>query len=276
MPAAPFLQPGDECPGGETKSQAAVPYDLSSWAQTGEAIAVSILDLYGHNCCSRLPGSRYGSLARLLSLSPSFNSHRGGTYAGVFGQQLPCQRSECCWHRGAPPVSSPALPGSAQLPAGNSTVQNGGSLSSTAPLSSHNDKPPMPRGEAARRSVPFPEKAPNLSGRPPPLGPGGKPSHCGASCKPDAPGSRRQRRAAAAAIPPPQPASLQAGIDRTGLACARSTAPSNKGASEQKSSRSSVHRQRATRTASTGALIVASGARSGFSSSAQAPWSSHR
>jgi len=49
-PMPPVFAPNEESPGGTTKSQAPVPYDHSCWAQSAEAIGVSILDAYGHNC----------------------------------------------------------------------------------------------------------------------------------------------------------------------------------------------------------------------------------
>jgi len=110
MNVAPGLPDWAGCPGGATKTQASVPYDPSCWAQAGEAIGVSLLDLYGHNCCSRLPGSRYGSLSKLLSLSPSLGNRasaqglcdavpkvRGLRFRTVAEQQQSCENEFCSW-----------------------------------------------------------------------------------------------------------------------------------------------------------------------------------
>lgn len=108
---APGLPDWAACPGSATKTQAAVPFDPSCWAQAGEAIGVSLLDLYGHNCCSRLLGSRYGSLSRLLSLSPSLGSAKGSQqspaeavpsvkglrFRTVAEQQQSCDNANCGW-----------------------------------------------------------------------------------------------------------------------------------------------------------------------------------
>lgn len=58
----------DECPGARYIRPTPVPYNPSCWAQVGEAAAVSLLDLYGHNCCSRLPGLKSRSVASLLEV----------------------------------------------------------------------------------------------------------------------------------------------------------------------------------------------------------------
>eukprot|EP00392_Amoebophrya_sp_AT5.2_P018322 g18838.t1 len=42
-------------------------YDVGSWVQVGEALAISLLDMYGHNCRSRLLNLRQNSLSGYLA-----------------------------------------------------------------------------------------------------------------------------------------------------------------------------------------------------------------
>jgi len=92
----------------EVKTEEPVPYDLGCWAQVGEALCVSILDLHGHNCNSRLPRSKYGSVARLLGSCPSLRARRPPTSSGLVEvmtptlhglqeRERPCARTSCCW-----------------------------------------------------------------------------------------------------------------------------------------------------------------------------------
>lgn len=284
------FSPHDESPGGAIKTQAPVPYDHSCWAQSGEAIGVSLLDAYGHNCWSRLPASRYCSLARLLSLSPSFNSHRGqygppdnmteilgAAYTSVFEQQLPCRHGSCCWQQPVRPGASPTgvLGSPASSAASTQSAPAGGGRSAGHfPAHQANASPgfslpwsswPSPVTTSATRcAVPFADLATNSSARSQLASAfevkGGKPTSW-VSYKSSAPGSRRH--------------------NRTGNVMSRGTVAFSKSASDQKPSRSSTHRQRATRTASTGALIVAGGTRQRLSApagvvAATAQWSSHR
>lgn len=266
-PMSSILHPREECPGGAVKTQGPMIYDQSCWAQAGESIIVSLLDVYGHNCYSRLPSSRYGSLARLLSLSPSFNSHRGqygppdnmpevlgSTYSSVFEQQLPCRRSCCCWqpHKpggdanssahgtlASPVASSSSTPGKP----GHSPVVHHHVVSLAVPLPLQFQSP-VQRGRADMAPSLTPLVSSLGSSLPVPLalrsvaaasGRTGKASSSGGSYKSSAPGgSRRYRRAA-----PASAGQTGAGKTRSG-------------------SKASSHR-RATRTASAGALIVANG-----------------
>eukprot|EP00927_Polykrikos_kofoidii_P014496 TRINITY_DN16363_c0_g1_i2.p1 TRINITY_DN16363_c0_g1~~TRINITY_DN16363_c0_g1_i2.p1 ORF type:complete len:1072 (+),score=161.24 TRINITY_DN16363_c0_g1_i2:89-3304(+) len=108
-----------------------VPYDAGSWAQVGEAVCVSILDLYGHNCHSRLPGSRNSSVQKLMA-HPS--QSRG---SGLAERERNCGRPRCCWP--GPPLPRPAsaatghrtCPGSAA--AGALNLNNDGNRSPASP-----------------------------------------------------------------------------------------------------------------------------------------------
>jgi len=308
----PILPPNYESPGGAIKTQASVPYDHSCWAQAGEAIGVSLLDAYGHNCHSRLPASRYGCLARLLNLSPSFNSHRGqygppdnmmeilgATYTSVFEQQLPCRHAACCWQQpmrvGASPtgvLGSPAPsmgstagpPGSGGRSTGHTSAhQANASLGFVSPWSSF---AVVPTSAAARCAVPFADLAASATSVPSRLASafevkGGKPSVWAVSYKSSVPGARRHHRAT-----PPHPSKghveLSGGAAKGNGTWSRGSASSSKSGAEQKPLRSSTHRHpRATRTASTGALIVAGGTCQRISAAAGGrfaapPWSSHR
>merc|ERR1712070_355656 len=78
----------------ETYAESAVlePYGPSSWAQVGEALGVSILDLHGHNCWSRVPGSRFGTLSRLLGACPSFReSAKAVPFPVLASREKPCR-----------------------------------------------------------------------------------------------------------------------------------------------------------------------------------------
>lgn len=293
----PVFAPNDESPGGTTKSQAPVPYDHSCWAQSGEAIGVSILDAYGHNCYSRLPASRYCSLARLLSLSPSFNSHRGqygppdnmteilgATYTSVFDQQMPCRHSSCCWHPRACPTGALGSPAACTSstgafgggrPPGNFTAQQANaSLGFSLPLpswpsSASNSPAGRSKSVPARCAVPFADLAANSTAGchlALPKGSSSK-SPTRLSYKSTVPGSRRHHRASQ-----PHPTKVQSeqcGVGAKGSAWSR-------GAMVKRPAEKSSRHQRVTRTASTGALIVAGGTAMRASGVASAPWSSHR
>mmetsp|Transcript_88758 Transcript_88758/g.153688 ORF Transcript_88758/g.153688 Transcript_88758/m.153688 type:complete len:978 (+) Transcript_88758:148-3081(+) len=100
-----------ECPGSCTRSSAAVLYTPGSWAQVGEALLVSLLDLYGHNCNSRLPGSKYGSVAKMISSCPCLRSGAGcrvvkdvttealglASLEAVRERERDCRCNSCCW-----------------------------------------------------------------------------------------------------------------------------------------------------------------------------------
>lgn len=292
--------PNDESPGGVTKSQAAVPYDHSCWAQAGEAIGVSILDAYGHNCYSRLPASRYGSLARLLSLSPSYNSHRGqygppdnmteilgATYTSVFDQQVPCRRSSCCWHQHI--RLGTGSPGAICLPAGCIASSTGAlgvgrphghfpahhanaSLGFSLPLSSWpSSASTSPAAVLPHCAVPYPDLAANSDAgchRAVPKGSSSK-SPTRISYKCTVTGSRRHHRSS-----PPHPTKGQVqlcGGAAKGSGWTRGSIVSSKRPAEKPS-----RHQRVTRTASTGALIVAGGTAMRSPAVATAPWTSHQ
>eukprot|EP00929_Paragymnodinium_shiwhaense_P020402 TRINITY_DN13618_c0_g1_i2.p1 TRINITY_DN13618_c0_g1~~TRINITY_DN13618_c0_g1_i2.p1 ORF type:complete len:855 (-),score=108.92 TRINITY_DN13618_c0_g1_i2:275-2839(-) len=82
-------------PGYDTPKQDPALYDASSWAQVGEALAVSLLDLYGHNCHSRIPKSRQGTLSKLLGNAAFLKKSE------VPQRERPCGRPSCCWGGGA-------------------------------------------------------------------------------------------------------------------------------------------------------------------------------
>jgi hypothetical protein len=85
---------------------------------------------------------------------------------------------------------------------------------------------------------------------------GGKPAW-GASYKTSTPGFRRDRRSHGAA--PPSPAKADAcEVTAKGIAWGRGSVASSRACAGSKPARASSHRQRATRTASAGALIIAS------------------
>mmetsp|Transcript_2795 Transcript_2795/g.6632 ORF Transcript_2795/g.6632 Transcript_2795/m.6632 type:complete len:308 (+) Transcript_2795:957-1880(+) len=69
--------PGVDLPGSLFERKAPVLYDVSHWTQIGQALAVSILDLHGHNCHSVLPASQYGSLHGLISTLLKHSKNRG-------------------------------------------------------------------------------------------------------------------------------------------------------------------------------------------------------
>lgn len=94
-------------------SQEPVQYDQGTWAQIGEASCISILDLLGHNCHSRLANSvRHSSLQSLLG--STIRPRTGRTTAvrdvvpqgvgihpeDVAARERPCWRSGCCWADG--------------------------------------------------------------------------------------------------------------------------------------------------------------------------------
>jgi len=84
-----------ECPGVKRASQVwPLAYNHSTWAQVGEAVCVSLLDLHGHNCCSRVPASRYGSVAKLLSATPCFRDKKSSVVEAGF-DSLACRDSQC-------------------------------------------------------------------------------------------------------------------------------------------------------------------------------------
>ncbi|CAE8590289.1 unnamed protein product, partial [Polarella glacialis] len=60
------LPAASESPGSVATSKDPRPYTQGCWAQVGEATLVSVLDLFGHNCCSRIPGSQLATVQRLL------------------------------------------------------------------------------------------------------------------------------------------------------------------------------------------------------------------
>jgi len=80
----------------------------------GEATCVSVLDLFGHNCCSRLPGTKQGSLQRLLGAAGRPRKGRMVTsrdvlpqgvsieHQEVLAREKPCGCSACCWAQPAP------------------------------------------------------------------------------------------------------------------------------------------------------------------------------
>lgn len=91
-------------------SDADVKYTPATWGQVGEALCISILDLYGHNCYSRLPRSRFGSVARLLSSSPSLRErpgcrkgpdvlphYEGASMEAASSRERCCGHASCCW-----------------------------------------------------------------------------------------------------------------------------------------------------------------------------------
>lgn len=110
-----------------------VAYDQGSWAQIGECLCVSLLDLYGHNCWSRLPTSKYNSASRCVGAAKMLHARSLGPAALAAAAKphvevplLPCQtthglqdresgcRGQCCWkQREAPHEASGGVFGSA-------------------------------------------------------------------------------------------------------------------------------------------------------------------
>lgn len=100
-----------ESPNTMIRTDAIVAYTPGIWAQVGEAVCISILDLYGHNCYSRPSASKYGSVARLLSSCPSLRArngcrggsdvmpcfHGGVSFNAVSDREKACHRPGCCW-----------------------------------------------------------------------------------------------------------------------------------------------------------------------------------
>lgn len=121
--AAAGLPAWADSPGSKERTEAPIPYDVSCWAQVGEGICVSVLDLHGHNCCSRVPSSKYGSVARLLGSCPSLRV-TCGRIAGqlepsgsvvpevpalemVREREKPCRHPGCCWGGACEPGRKP-------------------------------------------------------------------------------------------------------------------------------------------------------------------------
>ncbi|CAK0908329.1 unnamed protein product [Prorocentrum cordatum] len=120
-PSAAGLPSWAESPGAAAGREAVVPYGAGCWANIGEALCVSLLDMYGHNCCSRLPGSKYGSLVRLVGASHLLGQTPASTARKAPAEILPlalaqltldaasereacCQRGpQCCWGAGPAP-----------------------------------------------------------------------------------------------------------------------------------------------------------------------------
>lgn len=103
-----------ECPGIRTKGYVA--YDQGCWAQMGECLCVSLLDMYGHNCYSRLPVSKYGTLARAVGMASLLKPSRpaaslatsldkspipqvppGQCFEGIKEREFQCRSGHCCW-----------------------------------------------------------------------------------------------------------------------------------------------------------------------------------
>lgn len=135
-----------ECPGSYCRTSLSVPYTPGSWAQVGEALCVSLLDMYGHNCFSRLPGSKYGSVARMIGSSPCLRAGSGcrvvtdittqasnlATIEAVHQRERDCHRT-CCWEerrrkvsRGTFSKSTSASNGSANADMGPSARRSTG------------------------------------------------------------------------------------------------------------------------------------------------------
>ena len=86
-----------------------MPFTQSSWGQVGEAVCISILDLYGHNCHSRIPNTRQASLRGLLGQTIRPRTGRttrikdilpngvGLSLEDVAARERPC-RGACGWH----------------------------------------------------------------------------------------------------------------------------------------------------------------------------------
>lgn len=100
-------------PAAQVWSEEPVPYDQGTWAQIGEASCISILDLFGHNCHSRLPNSvRHTSLQSLLGSTIRPRTGRtthikdvvpqgvGLSPEDLAARERPCWRSGCCWADG--------------------------------------------------------------------------------------------------------------------------------------------------------------------------------
>eukprot|EP00418_Pyrodinium_bahamense_P021831 CAMPEP_0179151064 /NCGR_PEP_ID=MMETSP0796-20121207/73313_1 /TAXON_ID=73915 /ORGANISM="Pyrodinium bahamense, Strain pbaha01" /LENGTH=800 /DNA_ID=CAMNT_0020852115 /DNA_START=22 /DNA_END=2421 /DNA_ORIENTATION=+ len=127
--AAQCLPAWAECPGAGPAAQAfPFQYDCGSWGQVGEALCVSLLDLYGHNCCSRLPSSKYGSSSKVLGSSHCLKTRRVPTGAdrlpqlperllsleGVAEREAGCGRPGCAWGAAAY-VAGPRVQGPGRL-----------------------------------------------------------------------------------------------------------------------------------------------------------------
>ncbi|CAE7906456.1 Agbl5 [Symbiodinium microadriaticum] len=107
----------EESPGCSATSEEPVPFTQSSWGQVGEAVCISILDLYGHNCHSRVPSTRQASLRALLGQTIRPRTGRttrlkdilpngvGLSLEDVAARERPC-RGACGWH-GVPEKPGP-------------------------------------------------------------------------------------------------------------------------------------------------------------------------
>ncbi|CAK9111017.1 unnamed protein product [Durusdinium trenchii] len=110
---------GADPPAAELFTEEPVPYAQGVWAQVGEACVVSILDLFGHNCHSRMLNSR-GSLHSLLGSTIRPRTGRmthvkdvlpqgvGLTPEDIAARERPCWRSACGWATAT--SSAPAAP----------------------------------------------------------------------------------------------------------------------------------------------------------------------
>eukprot|EP00435_Cladocopium_sp_Y103_P057067 s183_g19.t1 len=109
----PIVQPKGLTGVDPPAAQEPVPYDQGTWAQIGEASCISILDLFGHNCHSRLPNSvRHTSLQSLLGSTIRPRTGRtthvkdvvpqgvGLSPEDVAARERPCWRVGCCWADG--------------------------------------------------------------------------------------------------------------------------------------------------------------------------------
>ena len=160
-----------------------IPFTQSSWGQVGEAVCISILDLYGHNCHSRLPNTRQASLRGLLGATIRPRTGRttrikdimpngvGLSMDDIAARERPC-RSACGWQDGIKEAAvgnlRPSRLASKESSASRPTSKAGRKPTKAPP---ETDSDPEPASKASTRE-PLPDPTPSKKApRPEPVQP---------------------------------------------------------------------------------------------------------
>eukprot|EP00933_Yihiella_yeosuensis_P084292 TRINITY_DN98713_c0_g1_i1.p1 TRINITY_DN98713_c0_g1~~TRINITY_DN98713_c0_g1_i1.p1 ORF type:complete len:334 (-),score=43.68 TRINITY_DN98713_c0_g1_i1:42-953(-) len=125
-----------QSPSSSAPSKDSIPYDQSHWAQVGEAMCVSVLDLFGHNCHSRIPGSSQGSLQRILGPGATRPQRKGSVNVmlqsvmpqingleDISSRECHCGNPSCCWAKGPPTNGATPASERQNRPSSSSTVR---------------------------------------------------------------------------------------------------------------------------------------------------------
>mmetsp|Transcript_153428 Transcript_153428/g.490379 ORF Transcript_153428/g.490379 Transcript_153428/m.490379 type:complete len:968 (-) Transcript_153428:194-3097(-) len=159
--ANPFYIPAKGLPtwtdGPGLRTKGYIAYDQGCWAQIGECLNVSLLDMYGHNCYSRISISKYTSLTRVVGVAnllktknpavPGPNGQAdkgpiphvppGQNFKGIKERECHCRSSHCCWSSskswGVSGSGESASRGSASNPPRSAGPQRAGSESPAGP-----------------------------------------------------------------------------------------------------------------------------------------------